>query len=77
MIAEATGGAQRFTSVYQQYIKAPDITRERIYLETMEGVLSKTNKVLLDSGSTQGVLPYLPLPEIGRPTTPSSTGAAQ
>ena len=43
----------------------------------MEGVLSKTNKVILDSGSTQGVLPYLPLPEVGRPTTPLSTGAAQ
>lgn len=78
VIAEATGGAQRFTSIYDQYVKSPDITRERIYLETMEGVLSKTNKVILDSGTTQGVLPYLPLPEIGRPaTTPSSTGAAQ
>ena len=77
VIAEATGGAQRFTSVYEQYVKAPDITRERIYLETMEGVLSKTNKVILDSGATQGVLPYLPLPEVGRPTTPLSTGAAQ
>ncbi len=77
VIAEATGGAQRFTSVYQEYVKAPEITRERIYLETMEGVLAKTNKVLLDSGSTQGVLPYLPLPEIGRPTTSTSTGGAQ
>lgn len=77
VIAEATGGAQRFTAVRDQYEKSPDITRERIYLETMEGVFAKTNKVILDAGSMQGVLPYLPLPEIGRPTTPSSTGAAQ
>lgn len=78
VIAEATGGAQRFTAVREQYEKSPEITRERIYLETMEGVLAKTGKVILDGGATQGVLPYLPLPEVGRPlTTPSSTGAAQ
>lgn len=77
VIAEATGGAQRFSAVREQYETSPDITRERIYLETMEGVFAKTGKVILDSDATQGVLPYLPLPEVVRPTTPPTTGAAQ
>ena len=50
---------------------------KRLYLETMEKGLKDSNKVILGDGNTQGVLPYLPLPEVGRPTTPLSTGAAQ
>lgn len=75
VIADATGAAQRFKSVYEEYTKAPDVTRERIYLETMEGILSKTDKLIVDGDSTQGVLPYLPLPALKR--SPSSEGAAQ
>jgi len=69
VIADATGAAQRFTSVLTEYSRAPDVVRERIYLETMEDVLSRTNKVIMDPGSSQQVLPYLPLPEV-KPATP-------
>jgi membrane protease subunit HflK len=62
VVNEAQGEAQRFLSVYEEYAKAKDVTRERIFLETLENVLSQSNKVLL--GGEQGVVPYLPLPEI-------------
>ena len=61
-VAEATGQASRFTQVYDQYKKAPDVTRQRIYLETMEHVLTGMDKIILDQGDRgQGVVPYLPL----------------
>jgi modulator of FtsH protease HflK len=64
-VARAKGDTQRFTQVYQQYVKAKDITSERIYLETIEDVLRNMNKVLVDkSGGGPGVLPYLPLPAL-------------
>jgi membrane protease subunit HflK len=62
VVQEADGEAQRFLSVYNAYAKAPAITRKRIYLETMENVLSGTNKVILEKGGASNVLPYLPLP---------------
>lgn len=78
VIAEATGAAQRFTAVREQYEKAPDVTRERIYLETVEGILSKTNKVVVDGAGTQGILPYLPLPALKTPSPiPTTSGASQ
>lgn len=62
--AEALGSAARFSSVYDEYKKAPDVIRERIFIETMERVLSGADKTLLDqSGKGQGVLPFLPLNE--------------
>ena len=69
-VAEATGQASRFTQVFEQYKKAPDITRQRLYLETMEKVLGGADKIILDAspsgfGST-GVVPVLPLNEITR-----------
>ncbi|BBE74544.1 FtsH protease activity modulator HflK [Oharaeibacter diazotrophicus] len=66
VIAEATGAAQRFRDVYEQYAKAPEVIRKRIYLETMEGVLSKSDKVILGENAGNGVVPYLPLPELRR-----------
>lgn len=69
VIADATGDASRFTQVYNEYRQAPQVTRERLYLETMERVLGGADKTLLDSGS--GAVPYLPLDQIRRPTTPS------
>lgn len=64
-VAEAQGEAARFLSVYDQYKNAKDVTRERIYLETMESVLSGTNKVIVEQGAKgPGVVPYLPLPEV-------------
>ncbi|ODN70724.1 FtsH protease activity modulator HflK [Methylobrevis pamukkalensis] len=64
VIAEATGEAQRFDAVYEQYRLAPDVSRKRMYLETMEEVLSKSKKVIIDQGAGSGVVPYLPLPEV-------------
>ena len=72
-VAEAKGQASRFLSVYDEYKKAPEVTRQRIYLETMEHVLGPADKVILDSGpSGQGVVPYLPLTELGRRTPPAA-----
>lgn len=65
VIADAQGDTARFLSVYEQYKKAPDVTRKRMYLETMEGILGGMNKVIVDR-SAQGVVPYLPLGELGR-----------
>jgi len=59
-IAEATGEAARFLAVEEEYRKAPGVTRERIYLETMEAILPSVDKVVIEKGTTQ-VLPYLPL----------------
>ena len=64
-VAEATGQTSRFLKIYEQYKKAPDVTRERMYLETMERVLGGTDKIILDSRvSGSGVVPYLPLNEL-------------
>ncbi len=63
VIAEASGEAKRFVSVYEEYKKAPEVTRKRMYLETMSGVLGGANKVLIDEGA-KGVVPYLPLPQL-------------
>ena len=49
MVAEATGQTSRFLQVYEQYKKAPDVTRQRMFLETMERVLGGTDKIILDS----------------------------
>jgi membrane protease subunit HflK len=69
VVAQAQGAAARFMSVYQQYKQAEDVTRKRIYLETMEKILDGTNKVILD-GRGANLVPYLPLPEL----KPSSGG---
>jgi membrane protease subunit HflK len=62
---EAQGEAARFISVYNEYVNNPDVTRKRLYLETMELVLGGANKVIMDEGSAgSGVIPYLPLPAI-------------
>ena len=63
----ATGEASRFTAVLQEYKKAPEVTRKRLYLETMEQVFSDVEKVIIDeSGGGQGVVPYLPLNDLRR-----------
>lgn len=76
----AQGEAARFLSVYEEYVKAPEVTRRRMYLETMERVLGGMNKVILDgvaSGEAggQGVVPFLPLNELNRPS-PAAGAAA-
>jgi membrane protease subunit HflK len=65
VVAEAQGEAKRFDEVYKEYIKAPEVTRKRLFLETMEGVMSNSTKVIIQGGKDgTGVVPYLPLPEI-------------
>jgi membrane protease subunit HflK len=84
-VAEAKGQTARFLKVYEEYKKAPEVTRERLYLEYMERIFANTDKVIVDQGtSSTGVLPYLPLSESRRPApaqAPSSqtqgTGAGQ
>ena len=68
VVARADGAANRFEAVLGQYVEAPDVTRRRIYLETMEAVLRENDKVIIDSSAegSSGVVPYLPLPEIQR-----------
>jgi membrane protease subunit HflK len=64
IVEEARGQADRFASVYEEYRKAPDVTRERLYLETMERVLSGMDKTIVEGG--QAVQPYLPLDRLPR-----------
>jgi membrane protease subunit HflK len=59
-VAEATGAAERFRAIAVEYRKAPEVTRKRLYLETMEQVLPKVEKVIVEPGATQ-LVPYLPL----------------
>jgi membrane protease subunit HflK len=79
VVNNAEGEASRFLSVYEEYVKAPEVTRRRMYLETLERVFGDVNKVLLDGVSGeqagQGVVPFLPLNEIGR-LPQSGAGAA-
>lgn len=64
VVREAEGDSQRFLAVYNEYRVAQDVTRKRLYLETMERVLGEANKVIMEEGSSTGVLPYLPLREL-------------
>lgn len=73
LVAKAQGDAAAFDAVYAQYRLAPEVTRKRMYLETMERVLSKVDKTVVDA---PGVAPYLPLPEVRR-RVPAATPAAQ
>lgn len=70
VVNEAVGEASRFTAVLSEYEKAPDVTRKRLYLETMENVLGGVDIILLDEGEGggQGVVPYLPLNDLRRNT---------
>lgn len=82
-IIEAQGQASRFLSVLSEYQKAPDVTRQRLYLETMERVFGGMDKIVIDpaAGGQSGVVPYLPLGALdARPNTqpaPAGQGAAR
>lgn len=77
VVNDARGEAAAFISVYEAYALAPEVTRRRMYLETMERVFGGMNKVILDGvangeGGGQGVVPFLPLNELGRMTAPGA-----
>jgi modulator of FtsH protease HflK len=73
-IAKATGDAERFKSVYTAYLGGKDVTKERIYLETMEDVLKNAEKIIMDSKGSNGVVPYLPLDSMGTKNGKSEEG---
>jgi modulator of FtsH protease HflK len=86
IVARAQGEAASFDKIYEQYRQAPDVTRRRLYYETMEAVLAKSNKTIVEA---PGVTPYLPLPEVngrrretppavqeGTPAQPQATNPA-
>lgn len=63
LLARAEGDAEQFNQIYEEYRLAPQVTRRRLYYETMEAVLSRTDKTVIDA---DGVTPYLPLREVER-----------
>ena len=69
VVAIAEGEASRFVSIYNEYALAKEVTKERMYLETMEKVLADINKVIIDKNASSGVVPYLPLPELKKKAT--------
>jgi len=77
MIERAEGETSRFDQVYEQYRLAPAVTRQRLYYETLEQVLGKVDKTIVESGN---VTPYLPLPELRRRAEvapPSPAGSSE
>ena len=74
VVAEATGESARFLSVYNEYAKAKDVTRKRIYLETMEEILAGMDKTVIDSGVGSGVVPYLPLDQLNKKPASQQSG---
>jgi membrane protease subunit HflK len=79
VVFDARGQASRFVKIYDEYAKAPEVTRRRMYLETMERVFDGMDKVIVDSATSKnggGVVPYLPLGELGRTTPPRPANSA-
>jgi len=66
VIADAEGEAERFRLVYEEYKLAPRVTRQRMYLETVEDIYSGSEKIILDSDAGQGIVPYLPLDQLNK-----------
>lgn len=76
VVQEAAGEAERFNTIFAEYVNAPEITRKRMFLETMEEILGTTEKVIIEEGAgNSGVIPYLPLPEL-RNTRPATAAPA-
>jgi membrane protease subunit HflK len=81
VVNAAAGEASRFTAVQQEYVNAPEVTRKRLYLETMQDVLGNVRMFVVDtpSGNTNGIVPYLPLNELkaAPPAPAATTGGTQ
>jgi len=79
-VAEATGQAARFLKIYEQYKNAPEVTRQRMYLETMERLFGGTDKIIVDTSKNAGgtgVVPYLPLNELRPQVQTPQTGGSK
>jgi membrane protease subunit HflK len=74
VLARAQGDAREFNDIYAEYKLAPEVTRRRLYYETMEQILAKTDKTIVESGN---VTPYLPLPEVKRRAQAQGQGQGQ
>jgi len=70
-VRDATGAAQRFMALYAAYAEAQDVTRRRLYIETMEEIMPRVNKIILDDTAGKEVVPYLPLDQAIRPRRPA------
>jgi modulator of FtsH protease HflK len=81
VVSRASGDADRFNSVLEAYQSGQDVTKQRMYIETMEQVLKNAQKIILDDKGGQGVVPYLPLNELNRTApaagTPSTNSKEQ
>jgi membrane protease subunit HflK len=67
IVNQAEGDASRFTQIYEAYLINKDVTKERIYIETLEEIMSNVDKIIIDKGASgNGVVPYLPLSEISK-----------
>jgi membrane protease subunit HflK len=76
IVAKAQGEAARFNAIYAGYIDGKDVTRHRLYIETMEEVMGKAQKIIVDRSASGGVVPYLPLNEL-KPAAGGSSQAAE
>ena len=68
VVNRATGDASRFDQIFQAYLKDKDVTKERIYIETVEEIFSNVDKIIIDNEAGNGVVPYLPLKELNKST---------
>jgi membrane protease subunit HflK len=76
LVKEAEGQAARFSAFYQTYVANKDITVRRMYLETMQDILNKSEKIIIDQNDKgSGVVPYLPLPEVRKKSSAQQGGA--
>ena len=75
--ADARGQAERFNQIYNEYRQAPSVTRQRMYLETVESVLADMNKIVMEDDAGSGVVPYLPLNELNRRPQSPRNGESQ
>jgi membrane protease subunit HflK len=76
-VQEANGAAQRFVALHEEYAKAPDVTRLRLYLETMEQILPGMDKIVIDDKAGEKVVPYLPLDQMLRRAAPAEAAGRQ
>ncbi len=71
-VAKADGDAERFNAIYEAYLTGQDVTKERLFIETMEEVLQNSSKIILDSKAGAGAVPYLPLNELKKRSAPAA-----